>query len=59
MKKDVYKRQERIKVRQPLKEILVDGKYESIIGDLTLSLIHILCGGRQTGSCVSADDSAG
>ena len=26
---------ERIKVRQPLKEILVDGKYESIIGDLT------------------------
>ena len=26
---------ERIKVRQPLKEILVDGKYENIIGDLT------------------------
>lgn len=26
---------ERIKVRQPLSEILVDGKYEAIIGDLT------------------------
>ena len=26
---------ERIKVRQPLGEILVDGKYESLIGDLT------------------------
>ena len=26
---------ERIKVRQPLTEILVDGKYEAIIGDLT------------------------
>ena len=26
---------ERIKVRQPLQEILVDGKYESIIGDMT------------------------
>jgi len=26
---------ERIKVRQPLTEILVDGKYESVIGDLT------------------------
>lgn len=26
---------ERIKVRQPLNEILVDGKYEAIIGDLT------------------------
>ena len=26
---------ERIKVRQPLKEILIDGKYEDIIGDLT------------------------
>lgn len=26
---------ERIKVRQPLSEILVDGKYESLISDLT------------------------
>lgn len=26
---------ERIKVRQPLSEVLVDGKYESMIGDLT------------------------
>ncbi|MDO4544911.1 MAG: isoleucine--tRNA ligase [Bacillota bacterium] len=26
---------ERIKVRQPLNEILVDGKYQSVIGDLT------------------------
>lgn len=26
---------ERIKVRQPLQEILVDGKYESLIGDMT------------------------
>lgn len=26
---------ERLKVRQPLNEILVDGKYESLIGDLT------------------------
>ncbi|MDO4553127.1 MAG: isoleucine--tRNA ligase [Bacillota bacterium] len=26
---------ERIKVRQPLQEILVDGKYEALIGDLT------------------------
>ena len=26
---------ERIKLRQPLSEILVDGKYEELIGDLT------------------------
>ena len=26
---------ERIKVRQPLSEVLVDGKYEAVIGDLT------------------------
>ena len=25
---------ERIKVRQPLSEVLVDGKYEALIGDL-------------------------
>ena len=34
---------ERIKVRQPLKEVLVDGKYEALISDLT-PLIH---GSRQ------------
>ena len=33
---------ERIKVRQPLKEILVDGKYESIIGDLTPLIKEVL-----------------
>ncbi len=27
--------QERIKVRQPLQEVLVDGKYETLIGDMT------------------------
>ena len=26
---------ERIKVRQPLNSVLIDGKYESLIGDLT------------------------
>lgn len=33
---------ERIKVRQPLSEVLVDGKYESVIGDLTPLILEEL-----------------